>query len=234
MNNKKRSGCISGILGTLLVVVGVVAYAVLSSLLARTIFNARFDGEIACALMPHSLTGIAVAFFLYEVIFVTWQIKISRPEAFKVSESAMNKIFSIIFAACVSLSLLFAIFSANTYVELREDSMSRVVCFVTTDEYQLDDVSRFTFSCDENGVLEYTVKMKNGDEFQLFSTVNSCSDEFIKEYGSMHGYAARLTEKFRGSDYIIEEKIVGVEHMEKLYADTEVWDEINIIIGDNQ
>jgi hypothetical protein len=219
------------VLGTLLVIVGVVVYAVLSSLLTRAFMSSRLSGEISCALLPLSMTGIGVAFFLYEVIFVTWQVKISRPDSYKVSEAAMNKIFSIIFAACVSISLLFAIFSANTYVELGENSMRRVVCFVTTEEYSTDDVARFTFSCDENGSLEYKIKMKNGEEIELFGTVNSCSDEFIKEYGNMYGYAAHLTEKFRESNYIIEEKIIGVEQMEKNYANTDVWDEIKTIIG---
>ena len=113
------------------------------------------------------------------------------------------------------------------FMALGADGVQMGTRFVTTEEYSTDDVARFTFSCDENGSLEYKIKMKNGEEIELFGTVNSCSDEFIKEYGSMYGYAAHLTEKFRASNYIIEEKIIGVEHMEKHYADTEVWDEIN-------
>jgi hypothetical protein len=74
-NSKKSNrGCFSGILGTLLVIIGVVAYAFLSSALNRAIIGSKFGDGIAVALLPLSVVGLTVAFILYD-IFMTVLIR---------------------------------------------------------------------------------------------------------------------------------------------------------------
>ena len=235
MNKNKNSGCITGILGTLLVIVGVVAYSVVSSLLNRIIIGNAIAGQSACALIPLSVTGIGVAFFLYEVIFILNQYKISRPQSHKTDDAKLNKILRIVAVTCISASLLFAIVSANTYTVLRNDSFGKV-CFVETETYSFDKVSRFTLSCTAEGDLEYTVQLKNGEEIEIFGVVNTCSAEFFDEHKDLYGYAAYLTQKFRESNYIIEENIVGVEYMESNYKTNypDIWKNLEIIIGSEQ
>ena len=230
MNNKnKNKGCMSGFLGTVYVLLGVVGYAIISLLLNR-IFTSD-QGESSCHVMTFYGTGIAIAFFLYEIIFIVWQIKLSVIAQGKGDPARFTKILKIVAAASISLSLIFAIIGANTYTLCKNDKISKV-CFVTTNEYTWNNVSRFILSCNENGTLEYTVRMKDGEAIEIFNTVNTCSDEFLEEHKSLSGYAAYLTNEFRNSGFIIEEQIIGEEYMEKFFKEkTDVWENLQIIIG---
>jgi hypothetical protein len=240
-NSKKNNkGCISGILGTLYVILGILAYSIIASLFNRLIIGARLGGQVAGAIMTNTFTGITIAFVLYEVIFVVWQIKLSRAAAGIPDEKGtMKRVMICVFAGCIALSLAVAAFFSNTYTELREDSISSV--FVTnTKEYRWDernDVLRYTFSCDEGGGLTFKVIMKDGKSFDILGGVSSLSSEFIQKYNTtkvnLLGYVAHLSEQFDNSDYYIEKKISGIDHMEKIYkeASPEIWAEISKIIA---
>ena len=235
MNNNKKNknggGCLSWFLGTLLVILGVVAYAVLSSFINRWIIGARFGNDASCALLPLSVVGLTVAFVLYEAIFIVRLIKFGNAQ----DDSKAKKISRIVTAACISLSFLFAIFSANTFTQLDDDSISKI-CFVKTKEYEWSercDVLRYSLSCDADGALNFTVTMKDGEKIELFGAVNSCSQAFTDKYGDLYGYAAHLSEQFDSCEFIIEKSVTGVENMEKHYKDTnsEIWSSLEKIIN---
>ena len=216
MNSKKNNrGCFSGILGTLLVIVGVVAYAFMSSALNRAILGSKFGDGVAAAILPLSVVGLTVAFILYEIIFIMWQIKLGKP-----NDAKTAKIFRLVAVGCICLSLLFAVVSSNTYTEMREDSIKKV-CFVDTAEYRWDgercDVSGYVLSCNSDGLVTYTVVMKDGERIELFGQVNSCSAAFIDKYGDMYAYAAYLTESFEKSPFIIEGSAEGEEYLDAFY-----------------
>ena len=242
MNKKNNKGCASGILGTLFVILGVAAYAILSSLLNRLFIGSRFGDGVACALLPLSLTGITVAFALYEVIFIVWQVKLSQIASQNGDGGKIVKIFKIVTVACISASLLFAIFSANTYTELREDSISKV-CFVTTREYEWadkSDVMRYSFTCDEEGGLTFKITMKDGEVIDLFGSVTSLSDSFKEKFNTdkvnLLAYAAHLSEQFDNSGFIIEKNVseASVKNAESYYKEKypEIWEQIEIIIAE--
>lgn len=241
MNKNNNKGCFSGILGTLLVILGVVVYAVFASFVSKLFIASRFGEDAACALLTLSLTGMGVAFVLYEVIFIMWQIKLSKITAQRDGDGRkFNTIFRIVTVVCICLSLLFSVISANTFVECREDSISKV-CFVTTKEYRWDDrcdVLRYTFSCDANGGLTYNITMKDGEVVALLGTVSSVSNSFKEKYETdtmnFLKYAAELSEQFDRSDFIIEKKIIGAEYMKKFYKieGSELWACIERIISD--
>ncbi len=225
MNNhkNKNKGCVSGILGTLLVFAGVAAFAVLNSLLGRLFTSLRYGDEAVCTIFTFSMTAIGIAFFLYEIIFIMWQIKLTvTASGDQENAQRMSKAFKIVLPVCIALSLLVAVFSANTYTELKEDSISKV-CFVKTEEYRWDetrnDVSRYVFSCDENASLTFNIIMKDGEVISLVGGVNSLTDSFKEKYDTSNAnllaYAADLTEKFGSSGYLIDKKLEGAEHMEK-------------------
>ena len=234
MNTKNNRGCLSAILGTLIVLLAVGAYAVLSSLISNALISTRFGSDASCALLSLSFTAISVSFVLYEAIFIVWEIKGSKSgdaDAVK-----LKKIFRIVCVACICLSLLLAVFSANTFTRLDEDSVSKV-CFVEYKTYTWEDrndVLSYSLSCDSEGRLSYLVTMKDGEAVELFASVNSCSDEFIERYENLYGYAAYITQEFKNSEFIIEGKISGKEYMEKFYKDDkpEIWKHLEIIIGD--
>ncbi len=232
MNKKNNKGCGSAILGTLAVILAVAAFALLSSQISRIWITARFGDTPAVALLTFSITAVAISFFFFEAVFIAWQIKLSVTAAGD-TESAqkMSMIVKIILIACVCLSLLLAVFSANTYIECGEESISKV-CFVKTKEYRWsdrNDVLRYTFSCDESGGLTFNITMKDGEVISLLGSANTLSNAFREKYdtgnANLLSYAAMLADSFDSSDYIIEKKINGQEHMEKFYKDNrpEVW-----------
>lgn len=230
-------GCGTGILGTLVVILGVVVYAFISTMLNRLFTAARFGDESAGAVFGLFLTGLTVAFVLYEAIFIFGQIKLSQENS-SGDKNNLKKIYVIVFAGCVALSLAFAVFSANTFTELRSDSISKV-CFTTTKEYRWDDrndVYGYTFACDETGGLAFSIKMKDGETIEVLGGVNSLSNGFKHEFKTdkvnLLSYAAHLSQEFDNSEYIIDKKIIGVEFMEQSYKEKspEIWAEIIKII----
>ncbi len=233
MNNKKNNkGCMSGVLGTLIVLAGVAGFAVLTTQLGRLFLSLRYGEEAVCAIFTFSMAAIGIAFLLYEIAFIMWQVKLSATASGDQENAArMAKAFKIILPVCIALSLLVSVFSANTYTMLREDSISQV-CFAETEKYSWqdrNDVLRYTFSCDKTGGLTFNVTMKDGEVIELFGGVNSLTDSFREDYDTSNAnllaYAAHLTDEFKSSGYLIDKKVNGAEHMERLYKEArpEVW-----------
>ena len=248
MKKTKKNGFLSGMLGTLFVILGVVGYAIISILLNRLFIGIRFDGEVAGAIMTMYVTGIIGAFVLYEAIFITWLIKLSREETREGdTDGSMKRLLRIVFAVCIALSLLLAVFSANTFTELREDSINKV-CFVTTKEYKWNDsrndVLRYSFACDETGGITFSVTMKDGEVIDVLGGVNSISDDFREKYDAdkvgLFKYAADLSEQFKSSGYLIEARITeaSIENAKKAYGENEdtalLWEQIERIIGSEE
>lgn len=227
-NNKKQDvGCGSAILGTLVVIAAVIAYGIVSLLLCRVFVSARFGNESGGSLMTFWLISVGIAFVLFEICFALWQIKSTLVATGKAEESKMNKAFRITLVSCIALSFILAIFSANTFTELKNDSISKV-CFVTTEEYRWDkernDVSSYTLACDDDGSLSFTVTMKGNKVINILDSVNSLSDSFKEEHLNCLGYAAHLSESFKASGYsTIEAKISDstVENAQKYYRDSD-------------
>lgn len=236
-NSKNNNlGCLGAALGTLVVIICVVIYAVLSSLICNVTVSAKLGDEIACALLPFSMTIIVISFVLFEAIFISYELaKIRKNNS---DGAKMKKLFRIVTPICIALSLLLAIFHANTYTKLNENSVSKV-CFTEYKSYSWDernDVMRYTLACDASGNLTYTLTMKDGKKIELFGSVNSCSDAFIEKHENLYGYAAYLCKTFKNSDYIIESRIMGEEYMEKLYKNShpDIWKYLEQIILNNK
>lgn len=241
MNKKNNKGCFSGILGTIFVVLGVGAYAVISSLFNRAFVGEAFGNDIACGLMTKWLTGVGIAFILYEAIFILWEFDILKKAKSNFDEKKSKKILIAVALICICASLLVGVVLANTYVRCGEDSISKV-CFATTKEYRWDtrcDVLRYSLSCDSNGSLTFNVTMKDGEVIELLGNVTSASATFNEKYETskvnLLSYAAFLVEEFDNNDFIIEKSISGKEYMEKFYNNSEraeIWACLESIIAE--
>ena len=224
----------TGILGTLVVIVATVVYAIVSSLINNLFVSLRLGESTDCALLPMTMTGITVAFVLFEIVFVLWLVKKGRKGSEDEKRTAL--IFRIALITALAASLLFACVGANTYTRLSDDSISKVV-FIEQKIYKWNDknnVMRYTLACSSEGSLSYTVTMKDGEKIELFGSVNSCTEEFIEKYENLYGYAAYLSNEFESSENaIIEGRIIGAEYMEKYYKDTDsvIWKYLNQIIN---
>ncbi len=232
----KRKGFLSGFFGTILVLLGVVVLMVLTSFLANLVFSAKLDGITSVAILKLSMAGAIVYFILLEVIFFMWQISLAKKEDTSQSDAdrkRFSKISRAVYISTLCAILLFALISVNTYTDCREDSISEKF-FVTTKEYKWSDVRSYSLVCDEYGTVNFTVTMRGGKSFELINTVTSCSDEFIKKYGSMYGYAAYLSSEFDTQDNYIEKRVIGAEYMETYYKEDypDVWKHLESIMGD--
>ena len=138
MKKNNNSGCLSGILGTLAVLLGVGLYAVISSLIDGAFAGMRMGDGIAMQLFPLRMTGIVVSFILFEAIFILWQIKASH-EASREGDKGgrMKKIFRIAAVGCICAALVFSVVAANFYTDCREDSIRKISLF-TSREYRWD------------------------------------------------------------------------------------------------
>ena len=165
-------GCLTAILGTLIVIVCTVVYAIVSSLICNVIMSARFKGEIACALLPIAFTVILISFVLYEIVFIC--LELSKEKKNDPKSAPLRKLLRIAIPACIGISLLLSIVSANTYTKLDEDRISKV-CFAEYKSYSWDgrnDVMRYTLACSPEGQLAYTLTMKDGEKIELFGSAN--------------------------------------------------------------
>ncbi len=232
LNKSNNKGCLAGILGTVAVLLGVVAFALLSTLVNNLLLSARFGDSDECALLPLSLWGVGAAFVLFEVIFVFWQIKGAKrntPEGKK-----LGKIFKIVTAVCIALVLLIPILSANIYTRLDSQSISKVF-FAEYKAYSIkNDVERCTLTCSEDGKLAYIVTMKDGEKIELLDNVNSCGNGFIEKYDNLYGYAAYVNECFTDSGNAVT--VRGKEHIERIYkeSNSEIWQYLEKIISEKE
>lgn len=200
----------------------------------------RIGDGIALGIIDLWVPGVIIAFVLFEGVFLYWQISAGMKASGKADPEKMKKILGIVIAACLVLTVGVALFCANTYTELREDSIAKV-CFVTTKEYRWDDerndVRSYTFECDEKGNLSFTINMKDGESIAVLNTLHTISDGFKEKYETdelyLYSYVRHLSNQFDASGYYIEKNIVGKEHMEKLYNTPEqekLWGYISDII----
>ena len=227
MNKNNNKGCISGVIGTVFVVLGVAAYAIISSLFNRIFVGKAFGNTVACGLMTNWLIGVGIAFILYEAIFILWEFDLIKKTKNTFDDKKSKKILLIIALICICASLLVGVFCANTYIDCREDSISKV-CFAPTKEYRWDtrcDVLRYALVCDANGSLTFNVTMKDGEVIELLGNVTSVSSSFGEKYNTgvvnLLSYAATLSEQFDNSGFIIEKTVSGKEYMEKFYNNSE-------------
>ena len=171
LNNKSKNnniGCFTAILGTLVVLLCTVVYAVISSLICNFTISTRFGQEIACAILPLSFTVISISFVLYEIIFISYELTKVKKDA--PDGASIKKAFRILAPACIAISLVLSVISANTYTKLGEDSIEKV-CFAEYESYswsERSDVMRYTLACSPEGNLTYTLTMKDGEKIELF------------------------------------------------------------------
>lgn len=239
MNNRSKNnniGCFTAILGTVVVLLCTVIYAVISSLICNFTISTRFGQEIACALLPISFTVISISFVLYEIIFISYELTKVKKDA--PDGASIKKAFRLLAPVCITISLIMSVVSANTYTKLGEDSIEKI-CFAKYESYswnERSDVMRYTLACTPEGNLTYTLTMKDGEKIELFGSVNSCSDKFIEKYENLYGYAAYLCETFKDSEYIIEGKIIGEEYMESLYKESnpDIWKYLEQMINEGE
>ncbi len=248
----KKNTFLLTIIGTAASILLTVIYALLLNLTARLSFSAFAPDAPVIVLRENTMAFIAVAFFIFEIIFFVCLFSSMAKEKSdkqdgvllggksidgnKKTKLSLTKTTKIAGIAGLLILVGMLVFNAGVYTEVSKDSIKKKV-FVTTNEYTWDDVYRYTFSCDENATLKYTVQMDDGKSFQILVSSNSCSEEFTEEFGDVLTFAYYLSCEFESSDRQIIKDIVGLEYMEQYYKSNEAnWSKIEKIInaGDTQ
>ncbi len=243
----KKNTFLLTIIGTVASIVLTVIYTLLMNLTASLSFAAFAPDAPVIALREHTTIFIIGAFLVFEVIFFIYLFSAMAKEKSdkqdgvllggrsiddkKKSKITLSKTTKI--AGIVGIALLVGMlaFNAGVYTEVSKDSIKKKT-FITTQEYTWDDVYRYTFSCDENAELKYSVQMTDGKSFQILVSSNSCSEEFTEEFGDVLTFAYYLSCEFESSDRQIIKDIVGLEYMEQYYKSNETnWSKIEKIIN---
>lgn len=243
----KKNTFLLTIIGTVASIVLTVIYTLLLNLTASLSFKAIAPNIAVIALREHTTLFIIAAFLIFEVIFFIYLFSIMAKEKSdkqdgvlldgnsinnkKNHKITLTKTTKIAGVLGIVLLVGMLVFNAGVYTEVSKDSIKTKV-FITTQEYTWDEVYRYTFSCDENAELKYTVQMTDGKSFQILVSSNSCSEEFTQEFGDVLTFAYYLSNEFENSDKQIIKDIVGLEYMEQYYKSNEAnWSKIEKIIN---
>lgn len=243
----KKNTFILTVIGTVASILLTVVYTLLLNLMASLSFSAFAPDAPVIALRENTMFFIFGAFLIFEIIFFVYLFSSMAKEKSdkqdgvllggksinnkKKSKITLTKTTKI--AGVVGIVILVGMlaFNAGIYTEVSKDSIKKKT-FITTQEYTWNDVYRYTFSCDENAELQYTVQMTDGKSFQILVSSNSCSDEFIEEFGDVLTFAYYLSCEFENCDRKIIKDIVGLEYMEQHYKPNESdWSKIEKIIN---
>lgn len=241
----KKNTFLLTVVGTFSAVVLTVIYACIMTGITKLSFSVRLGDEASFALIENTVSYIPIGFFIFEIIFFVWlfsslaQDKNSTqdakllgakitPSQTRLSITNVAKISAVI-GVIILISLI--IVNVNVYTEFTPNVVKDKT-FFKEKEYSYADVYRYSFSCDENATLKYTVQMRDGTSFELLQTTNSCSDKFIEEYGDMLSFAGYLSEKFDSGETTVLKEIKGIEYMKEYYGNTNsTWNKLNKIIG---
>ncbi len=235
------------IIGTVTSILLTVIYVLLLNITASLSFSAFAPDIAVIALREHTTVFIITAFLIFEVIFFIYLFSIMAKEKSDKQDGVLldgnsidnkknhkiilTKTTKIAGALGIVLLVGMLVFNAGVYTEVSKDSIKKKV-FITTQEYTWDEVYRYSFSCDENANLQYTVQMTDGKSFQILVSSNSCSEEFTQEFGDVLTFAYYLSCEFESSDRQIIKDIVGLEYMEQYYKSNETnWSKIEKIIN---
>ena len=231
---KKRNGFLTTVLGTLLSIAAAVIFTLIMSFSSRLIFSVRFGDRPVMALLSNSVAYIFVAFIIYEVVFFVWLFcKMSDEKRKEAGGKGLKKPVLIAALAALIISVCMIIANSAVYTEISEDSITDRSLF-SEKKYTIEDVYRYSLSCDSEGTLKYTIWTDDGNSFELFEGANTRSEEFTAKYGDgLIHFASVLSDKFDSSEVYIEKVISEstLTYLERYYSQGDsVWEDILKII----
>ncbi len=209
----KKNGFLIGIIGFLIALAATAVFYILTLFITGIVVQSIFGNTAALATYPFAVSGLPFAIFvLFDVIFFTTQAKRIIGEDIEklgVKKDKLLLIARIIAIICVLALLCCIVLNIGWRNEFHDDSIKKVF-FVTQKEYKPENVLKYSLVINEYGNAEFTVTMKDGESFELFNNINTCSDAFADKYGTgqdikekktnfMYGYAAHLSELYDNS-----------------------------------
>ena len=239
-----KKGFISALIGTLAVLAGSFVAMLITALIAGIIINSSIkDSATFVSLSIPTAAVFLVYFVLFEVLFFKWQFRLSLEEK-ESKPSLLNsqptippekfkKISKILTIVVICLCLLFPFIYVNTYTQYDGESITQK-SLITKTEYTKDSVNGYSLICNDEG-MKFTISMKDGESFEIFTADSIVSPKFDEKYESIFGYAAYLSDVYDSRESIVRKKISGKDRMERVYKEDhpDVWKHLEAIMAED-
>lgn len=207
MNNHNKSGkrgCLFLLIGVVLTLLCTAIYALVAGGLSSLVIGSALSGQTAYALLPLSLIGVIIAYFLLNAILFLNYLPTSdaaptdeiSPMLGKRKSAGLSRrtVRWLSVGLLVALIPLAAI-SAGTYTTVSEEGVSTTICFVKGDTYVWEKVSSYKVACDDGKGLSITFKMRDGKSFEILQNTISAPGSFKSTYPCKEAFAVDILKK---------------------------------------
>ena len=241
-----KKGFLSALIGTLAVLAGAFAAMLITALIAGVIINSSIkDSATFISLSIPTAAVFLVYFVLFEVLFFKWQFRLSLEEKSSkpslltssadapISPEKFAKVSRVLTIVVICLCLLFPFIYVNTYTQFDGENITQR-SLITKTEYTKDSVNGYSLICNDDG-MKFTISMRDGKSFEIFTADSLISEKFNEKYESMFGYAAYLSDVYDSREAIVRKKVSGKDRMEKAYKEDhpDVWKYLEVIIAED-
>lgn len=247
-NGKKKKdgkGCLFLIIGSLLGVLLVGVFMVLTGQLTSAIVNSTMEGTVGYVMLTATEPCIMVASLLLFAILVVHYLPdpedieknkkslSPEPSAAKAKKILGAKPSTWLATLVLLLGLVLTAFvSATTHRAVTEEGIQTTICqFITTGEYEWKQVSSYKVDCDEDKGLSVTLTMRDGKKFEILQSSISAPRAFHEQYDCKEAFVLDLVTMLE-EEYQITRNVSHIERAKAFYAaDDELWPYVKQIIG---
>ncbi len=230
---KPGKGCLFLILGSIVGVLLLLLFIVLTGQLTANIINGTLGDVEGYAMLTVQEGCIMVAsLFLFAILVIHY---LPDPEDYQKKNTftpqeppKKKKKFLgakpttwMATGGLVLCVILTAFVSATTYRTISQDGITTTVChFFKTETYDWEQVSSYKVDCDEDKGLSVTVTMKGGKKFELLQSPVSTPNSFDAKYDCKEAFIAELI-NFLEEEYQIVPNISHRERARAFYGNNE-------------
>ncbi|MBE6585893.1 MAG: hypothetical protein E7645_05110 [Ruminococcaceae bacterium] len=245
-NDKKKDGkgCLFLIIGSLVGVLLLGLFIILTGQLTSVMVNATMAGTVGYVMLTATESCIMVASLLLFAVLVIHYLP--DPEDMSKGQKPLTptppkpakKILGakpVIWLATLGLLVCVAItafVSATTYRAITEDGISHRFCqLIETNKYEWKQVSSYRVDCDEEKGLSVTLTMRDGQKFEILQSSISAPRSFHETYECKEAFVADLLEMLR-TEYQITPNVSHIERARAFYqGDEKLWPYVKDILG---
>jgi len=215
MAKKNNRGCAYGIIGTIIVILGVVAaYAIIASL-SNLFSNIRLGNVPFAVNMGGYILFLIIIFVLFEVMFMMLQpdgIMSGRGETEETQKR--NRLIAKIVSIVCGAAAVFVIFMAANWFTGWTDEGIKDYKLIKADEFKFEEAESARVYYGTGG-LGFSVTSKDGKTYELFSGVSAFNDRFEQDFENQYNYAVYVKNKLDSLG--IPVKIQDAERLRNAY-----------------
>ena len=228
---KSGKGCLFLLLGSIVGVLLLLLFIVLTGQLTANIIKSALGGVEGYAMLTIQEGCIMVAsLFLFAILVIHYlpdpedyqKKNVFTPETPKKKKILGAKPSTWMLTGGLLLCVVFTAFvSATTYRTVSQEGISSTVCyFFKSETYDWEQVSSYRVDCDEDKGLSVTLTMKGGKKFEILQSPISTPPSFDSKYECKEAFVAELI-NFLEEEYQIMPNIAHRERARAFYGKNE-------------